>query len=54
MEGRRLVGDVGEGIDMDVFDTIKGREGELIVMSRHPLQTGLLKIPILDIWRQRS
>ena len=54
MEGRGLFGDVEEGTDMEGFGTIKAHEGDLIVMRRQPLQTGLLKIPKLGIRKQRS
>ena len=35
----RLVEDVWEGTDMERIDTVKRLEGDLIFMSRQPLQT---------------
>ena len=40
---------VGSGSNMEEFDSMNGREGELMVMCRQPLQTELFKIPNLDI-----
>ena len=53
-EKRGHVGAVVEGIDTEGLDTVKGCERELIVLSRQPLQTGLLKISNLAIQRQIS
>ena len=43
---------------MEGSDTINGRKGQLMVMCRQPLQTGLLMIPNvtsalgkLDLWK---
>ena len=40
-----------EGTEMEGFDTVKQREGDLIVVHRQPLRFGILMIPMFNILR---